>query len=317
MTAPAAPAQPLRPGSCRIMTGQLRITPRQCSDKGRKEINQDFHGPACRRNRNSPPKGIAIALADGVSSSAVSRVAAESASMPSSRTTTAPRRPGRCASSAERVLMATNSWLHAQTQASPFRYDREGLPVHLQRRGHQIDHGASVPRRRCAHLPAARHGAGTADRGSPRLGLGGAELSGAGDGPGSQGRTRPPHAAARCRRRAAAGDRWRLREYWDGAFVAATIAEWRDDLDRAARLIVEEAYRRGSDDNLTLQIVRIDEPAGAGSQRDVPAGHELPCPPLLQARELFEGYRIVREIRAAAAATSTSRSMRRAASGWW
>jgi len=70
------------------------------------------------------------------------------------------------------------------------------------------------------------------------------------------------------------------------------------DLDLAARSIVGEAYAKGSTDNLTLQIVRVDE---VPREDAVPARQratELPCAPLLEARMSFEGYRVLREIHA-------------------
>ena len=81
-------------------------------------------------------------------------------------------------------------------------------------------------------------------------------------------------------------------------FVADAIASNADDLDSAAQAIVEEAYRHGSTDNLTVQIVRIDELPDGAAQRAFRAGVELPPPPLLEARMVFEGYRIVREVHA-------------------
>ena len=52
----------------------------------------------------------------------------------------------------------------------------------------------------------------------------------------------------------------------------------------------------GSPDNLTVQIVRIDElPDGEASEVFGQAS-ELPLPPLLEARMVFDGYRIVREL---------------------
>jgi hypothetical protein len=44
--------------------GQLRISIGQYSDKGRKEINQDFHGVYIAREPQLSAKGIALALAD-------------------------------------------------------------------------------------------------------------------------------------------------------------------------------------------------------------------------------------------------------------
>ena len=56
--------------------------------------------------------------------------------------------------------------------------------------------------------------------------------------------------------------------------------------------------QRGSADNLTIQIVRVDE-VPDGQAGDV-AGQaaDLPLPPVLEARMVFDGYRIVRQIHA-------------------
>ena len=57
----------------------MKISYGQYSDKGRKEINQDFHGLCVPREPQLSTKGIAIALADGISASDVSQVASEAA----------------------------------------------------------------------------------------------------------------------------------------------------------------------------------------------------------------------------------------------
>ena len=61
------------------MSGQLAISIGQHSDKGRKEINQDFHGALIPQEPLLSLKGIAVVLADGISSSDVSQIASESA----------------------------------------------------------------------------------------------------------------------------------------------------------------------------------------------------------------------------------------------
>src|SRR4029078_728585 len=48
-------------------------------------------------------------------------------------------------------------------------------------------------------------------------------------------------------------------EHVKARFVVSTIHEHANDLDAAAKAIVDEAYRLGSTDNLTVQIIRIDE----------------------------------------------------------
>ena len=61
------------------MPRELRISLGQHSERGRKEVNQDFHGALIPKEPLLSLKGIALVLADGISTSAVSQVAAESA----------------------------------------------------------------------------------------------------------------------------------------------------------------------------------------------------------------------------------------------
>ena len=65
---------------------------------------------------------------------------------------------------------------------------------------------------------------------------------------------------------------------------------------RAAQRDRRGGLPRGSEDNLTVQIVRIDDAAGRASAGEASAqASELPLPPLLEPRMMFDGYRIVRE----------------------
>jgi serine/threonine protein kinase len=89
-------------------------------------------------------------------------------------------------------------------------------------------------------------------------------------------------------------------EFIDGAGIAAAIAGCGGDLDQAARAIVETALEHGSTDNLTIQIIRIDQLPTPESNEMVRQIAELPLPPMLEARMNFDGYQIVREIKASA-----------------
>jgi serine/threonine protein kinase len=60
---------------------------------------------------------------------------------------------------------------------------------------------------------------------------------------------------------------------------------------------VQTAFDRGSPDNLTIQIVRINELPDTATDEFLRVS-ELPSPPLLEARSIIDGYRIVREIHA-------------------
>ena len=61
------------------MPDSLAIAIGQHSDKGRKAVNQDFHGAIVPEEPLLSLKGVAVVLADGISSSEVSHLAAESA----------------------------------------------------------------------------------------------------------------------------------------------------------------------------------------------------------------------------------------------
>src|SRR6186997_837980 len=107
------------------MPRELKISVGQFSDKGRKEINQDFHGVLIPDEPLLNLKGISVVLADGISSSSVSRVAAESAVKGFLTDYYCTSESWSVRTSAQRVLQATNSWLHAQTRQSQYSYDRD------------------------------------------------------------------------------------------------------------------------------------------------------------------------------------------------
>jgi serine/threonine protein phosphatase PrpC len=116
----------------------------QYSDKGRKESNQDFHGACIPEEPQLSAKGIAIALADGISSSSVSQLASQSAVRVFLEDYYCTSPAWSVKKSAQQVLMAVNSWLYAQTQQSPFRYEKD--------RGYVCTLSAMVLKSTTAHL---------------------------------------------------------------------------------------------------------------------------------------------------------------------
>ena len=107
------------------MPRELRISVGQHSDKGRKETNQDFHGVLIPKEPLLSMKGIAIVLADGISSSNVSQIASESAVKSFLTDYYCTSESWSVKTSAQRVLAATNSWLNAQTRRSQFLYEKD------------------------------------------------------------------------------------------------------------------------------------------------------------------------------------------------
>ncbi|MGE3649429.1 MAG: protein kinase, partial [Reyranellaceae bacterium] len=80
--------------------------------------------------------------------------------------------------------------------------------------------------------------------------------------------------------------------------LTAMIDTHAGDLDGAARAITRAAYDRGSPDNLSVQIIRVDELPDGDAPEILGRASGLPLPALPEARALFDGYRIVRELHA-------------------
>jgi serine/threonine protein phosphatase PrpC len=278
------------------MPGELKISVGQYSDKGRKETNQDFHGVLMPKEPLLSSKGVAIALADGISSSDVGHVASESAIKSFLTDYYCTSETWSVKTSAQRVIAATNSWLYAQTRRSLNRYDRD--------KGYVTTLSALVVKATTAHIfhvgdSRVYRVAGhileqlTDDH---RV-VASAEQTYLSRALGIDAQVEIDYRALSVQ----AGDVFVLEtdgvyDHVEPQFVVRTIAENSGDLDKAARLIVAAAYAHGSQDNLTIQIARIDAvPEGVGSAAFEQA-FDLPLPPLLEARMMFDGYRIVREL---------------------
>ncbi len=71
-----------------------------------------------------------------------------------------------------------------------------------------------------------------------------------------------------------------------------------DDLDEGARNIADLALRNGSQDNVSCQILRINQLPGADEQEVYRKLTELPIPPPLSPGMKMDGYRVIRELHA-------------------
>jgi serine/threonine protein kinase len=79
-----------------------------------------------------------------------------------------------------------------------------------------------------------------------------------------------------------------------------TVGDLSADLDAAARAIVAEALERGSHDNLTVLLARVDALPEREVSEVLRQQTELPPPPPLAPRMEIDGYAIVRELHASA-----------------
>ena len=107
------------------MPNQLSVTLGQSSDKGRKKTNQDFYGALVPDEPVLSTKGIALGIADGISSSNVSRLASEAAIRSLLDDYYCTSETWSVKKSVTHALAATNSWLYSQSQKSEYRYDKD------------------------------------------------------------------------------------------------------------------------------------------------------------------------------------------------
>ncbi len=280
------------------MPNQLKIASGQYSDKGRKTINQDFHGICTPTEPLLGSKGVAIALADGISSSDVSQIASKAAVAGFLEDYFCTSETWSVKKSAQRVLIATNSWLHAQTRQSQHRFDKD--------KGYVCTFSAMVIKATMAHIFHV------GDTRIYRL-----------DGQSLEQLTNDHRlwvASDKSYLSRALGIDSQIEidyqtfpiqkgdiflfttdgvyEYSDDHYICTAISKHKNDLDKAAKAIVQEAYRRGSADNLTTQIIRVDELPNQDANAIYQQLSKLPFPPTLEARMVFDGYTIIRSVHA-------------------
>lgn len=278
------------------MPDELKISVGQHTDKGRKETNQDFHGVLFPNEPLLGLKGVAIVLADGISSSNHSRVASESTVKGFLTDYYCTPESWSVKTSAYRVIAATNSWLHSQTRRSQNPYDKD--------KGYVCTLSAMVIKSSAAHIFHVGdsriyrvNGNALEQLTNDHRVIISSEQSYLSRALGVNPQIEIDYQMLRVEK----GDVFVLAtdgvyEHVGARAIAKTINDNADDLDQAARTIVEHAYQGNSPDNLTIQIVRVDEvPRGESSELFGQAS-QLPLPPLLEARMLFDGYQIVREL---------------------
>lgn len=275
----------------------LTISLGQHSDKGRKPSNQDFYGACLPSEPQRSVKGITIALADGISSSDVSREASEAAVGGFLTDYYATPATWAVKTSAQRVLQATNAWLYAQTRHSQFRYNLD--------RGYVCTLSAMVIKSTTAHLFHV---------GDSRI----YQLLGSTLEPLTEDhRVWASREVSHLSRAMGASQHleldYRSVSLSEGdVFILVTdgVYEWltstemvaliqtHDDLNAAAKALVAAAIEHGSDDNLTVQIVRIETLPEHRAHELYAALSGLPQPPELRAGSVLDSYRIVRQLHA-------------------
>ena len=281
------------------MTAQLAISLGQYSDRGRKEINQDFHGAIIPDGTVRLMKGMAIAVADGISTSEVSRIAAQTAVKSFLSDYYCTSDAWSVQTSAQRVISAVNSWLHAQTRQA----------AHGDGHGHDPDRGfvctfsVLILKSRTAHIFHI---------GDSRV----VRFAGQNLEQLTADHTTTISAKQTYLSRALGMDAQVEIDYRKvplsvgDVFILATdgVADHLDrtalrrllvdgaDLDEVARTLASHALDKGSQDNLTLQIVRIDSLPAADLKESRSLSTTLPLPAIPEPGQDFDGWRIIRRL---------------------
>jgi len=278
------------------MPSQLKLAVGQCSDKGRKDVNQDFFGIVIPKEPHLGLKGAAIALADGISSSNVSQIASETAIKSFLEDYFCTSEANSVKNSALQVITATNSWLHNLTQQSQYRYDKD--------RGYVCTLSALIIKSTTAHILHVGDSRIYRLRNNILEQLTKDHRHWVSETESYLSRALGIHSQVDIDYQAIAiqkGDIFILAtdgvyEFVAHDFIIRSISSHQDDLNKATKEIVTEAYRQGSDDNLTIQIVRLDELATTDANDLYEQLNDLPFPPILEARSQFDGYQIIREL---------------------
>lgn len=280
------------------MSEYLQVAVGQASDKGRKSVNQDFYGVYIPHEPQLGTKGIAVAIADGISSSDVSHIASQAAVTGFLEDYFCTSEAWSVKKSVQRVLTATNAWLYAQTRQGRDCYDKD--------RGYVCTLSALVIKSTTAHLfhvgdtriYRLRDGELEQLTNDHRLWIS-PEKSYLSRAMGIDSHLELDYRTLSLE----IGDVFLLATDGVYEFVSSTdiinaFNKADEDLDTLAKTIVDQAFQQGSDDNLTLQIVRIDDLPAQDNNELFQSMSDLPFPPLLEARMVFDGYTIIRPLHA-------------------
>lgn len=277
------------------MPARLHVSIGQHSERGLKPVNQDFHGCCVPRGQQLSAKGVALVVADGISSSDVSQIASETAVAAFLEDYYCTSDAWSVKTSVERVLAATNSWLFSQTRQSQGRYDKD--------RGYVCTLAAIVIKSNTAHL---FHVGDTRIYRVHRSSLEQLTLDHrVSISPEESYLARAlgvdAHVEIDYRSEPLApGDLFMLASdgvygHINAADVQRALADGAD-LDDAARRLVACALANGSIDNLTVQLVRIDTLQDQSADELMLQMAALPFPPQFEPRAQVDGYRILRTL---------------------
>ncbi len=271
----------------------IRLEIGQYSIAGRKPRNDDSYGIVIPTDAALNTKGVAIAIADGMSSSEAAKEASECCVRSFLDDYYATHESWTVKRSVATVLKAVNGWLYAQGQRQDF--DERGMVstfsgmVMKSGMAHIFHAGDSrIYRLRGKNIEQL-----TTDH-RIKVGRGLEHLSRA------FGINQNLEIDYR-QEVLEAGDVFLLttdgiHDTLSSADLVRLILAAPKELDVASRKIVDESFDKGSVDNLTCQIISVIEPGKAGAESHKAGAASLPFPKLLLPGDTLDGYTIIRPI---------------------
>lgn len=258
-------------------------------------MNQDRYGVSIPDGSELITKGIVAAIADGISSSEVSQQASSTAITSFIDDYYATPDSWSVNTAASRVLQSINAWLYGLSRNSEYRYDPDkgyictfsGLVLkadkaYLFHAGDSRIYRVSNPaleQLTTDHLQSDSEQDSYLTR--------------------AMGLEQQLHCETR-NLEIKVGDTFLLTT--DGVYdflspeQISELVNAQPDLQQAAEQLVDRALKAGSDDNLTVQIIRIEQLPAQGEAQLQSQAAQLPLPPALEPGMAFDGFDILRQL---------------------
>ncbi|TBR37865.1 bifunctional protein-serine/threonine kinase/phosphatase [Marinomonas agarivorans] len=296
------------------MTQPLSVSIGSASDKGIKSVNQDFMGSHIPPEPMLSSKGIALVMADGISSSRVSQQASQTAVTSFLADYYCTSEAWSVKTAAQKVMQSINTWLYAQTRNSPYRYEKD--------KGYICTFSALILKSNTAHVfhsgdTRVYRLAGNRLVGNRLVGnhLEEDNLVGNSLEQLTEDHRRVVSSDVTYLTRALGIDQVLEVDYrqltleqgdiyllaTDGVYEfikpkqITNIIRSSASLDLAANTIIQQALNTGSQDNLSIQIVQIQHVPDYQLE-EIQQLSQLPTPTQLTPRMQFDGYEILRAI---------------------
>jgi serine/threonine protein phosphatase PrpC len=275
---------------------QLSVVIGQHSEAGRKKVNQDYVDFSIPKQPLLSNKGVALGIADGISSSDVSQIASKASVQSFLADYYATSETWSVKKSAIQVLTASNAWLHSQTKQSPYRFDKD--------RGYICTFSGLILKSRLAYIFHIGDTRIYRLRNSQLEKLTEDHRFWISPEQNYLNRAMGMHQYLEIDHHffeLQVGDIFMLMsdgvyEHVTHALIIEIINQHIDDLNLAAKLLAQTALSNGSTDNLTAQIIHVTCLPDADMQTHLQSLTQLPFPPQLEARMVFDGYTIVRPL---------------------